>query len=90
MRQILIIGAGRSASLIQYLLRKSDVENSSGIWFVFGISREKKSGHLMHNVALDILIMNKELRISKADIVISMCQLICILRWQEIVLCIKV
>ncbi|MBX9886327.1 MAG: saccharopine dehydrogenase NADP-binding domain-containing protein [Flavobacteriaceae bacterium] len=77
MRQVLIIGAGRSASsLIQYLLSKSDVEK---IQLVIGdlslaLAEKKTNGHI-NATAIALDIFDNEQRataISKADIVISM------------------
>lgn len=77
MRNILIIGAGRSASsLIQYLLQKSDVEN---VHIVIGdlslaLAEKKTNGH-PNATAIALDIFDKKQRseaISKADIVISM------------------
>lgn len=77
MRQILIIGAGRSASsLIQYLLNKSDVEK---IHLVIGdlslaLAEKKTNGHT-NATAIALDIFDNEQRaaaISKADVVISM------------------
>ena len=77
MRQVLIIGAGRSASsLIQYLLSKSDVEM---IHLVIGdlslaLAEKKTNGHI-NATAIALDIFDNEQRaaaISKADIVISM------------------
>jgi saccharopine dehydrogenase-like NADP-dependent oxidoreductase len=77
MRQVLIIGAGRSASsLIQYLLSKSDVEM---IHLVIGdlslALAEKKTNRHINATAIALDIFDNEQRaaaISKADIVISM------------------
>lgn len=77
MRHILIIGAGRSASsLIQYLLRKSDMEK---LHLVIGdlslaLAEKKTKGHPNATaIALDVFDKNqREEAISKADIVISM------------------
>ncbi|MBC5840861.1 saccharopine dehydrogenase NADP-binding domain-containing protein [Flavobacterium sp. F-380] len=77
MRQILIIGAGRSASsLIRYLLKKSDVEK---IQIVIGdlslaLAEKKTDGHANASaIALDIFDNEQRATaISKADIVISM------------------
>jgi saccharopine dehydrogenase-like NADP-dependent oxidoreductase len=77
MRHILIIGAGRSASsLIQYLLRKSEVEK---LHLVIGdlslaLAEKKTSGH-PNATAIALDIFDKSQRgeaISKADIIISM------------------
>lgn len=77
MKQVLIIGAGRSASsLIQYLLSKSDVEM---IHLVIGdlslaLAEKKTNGHI-NATAIALDIFDNEQRataISKADIVISM------------------
>ena len=77
MRQILIIGAGRSASsLIRYLLSKSAVEK---IQLVIGdlslaLAEKKTNGHPNATaIALDIFDNHQRAdAISKADIVISM------------------
>jgi saccharopine dehydrogenase-like NADP-dependent oxidoreductase len=77
MRNILIIGAGRSASsLIQYLLQKSDVEN---VHIVIGdlslaLAEKKTNGHPNASaIALDIFDKKQRSEaIIKADIVISM------------------
>jgi saccharopine dehydrogenase-like NADP-dependent oxidoreductase len=77
MRHILIIGAGRSASsLIQYLLRKSEIEK---LHLVIGdlslaLSEKKTNGHRNATaIALDIFDKNQRGEaINKADIVISM------------------
>jgi saccharopine dehydrogenase-like NADP-dependent oxidoreductase len=77
MRNILIIGAGRSASsLIQYLLNKSDAEN---LHLTIGdLSKElaarKTNNHKNASaIALDIFDANqRQTEIQKADIVISM------------------
>jgi saccharopine dehydrogenase-like NADP-dependent oxidoreductase len=77
MRQILIIGAGRSASsLIQYLLSKSIKEN---LHLVIGdlslaLAKKKTNNH-PNATAIALDIFDKEQReeaINKADIVISM------------------
>ncbi len=77
MRNILIIGAGRSASsLIQYLLQKSDQENLH--LRIADISLElaqKKTNNHKNASAIALDINNSEQRntaIQKADIVISM------------------
>ncbi len=77
MRNILIIGAGRSASsLIQYLLNKSDEErlHVTIADLSLGLAQRKTNGH--HNataIALDIHnIAQRQNEIQKADIVISM------------------
>ena len=77
MRNILIIGAGRSASsLIQYLLKKSDVEN---LHLTIGdlsleLAQRKTNNHKNATaIALDIFNENqRHTEIKKADIVISM------------------
>jgi saccharopine dehydrogenase-like NADP-dependent oxidoreductase len=77
MRHILIIGAGRSASsLIQYLLRKSEIEK---LHLVIGdlslaLAEKKTNGHRNATaIALDIFDKNQRGEaINKADIVISM------------------
>src|SRR6476620_9858635 len=77
MRNILIIGAGRSASsLIQYLLERSDAEN---LHLTIGdlsleLAKRKTNSH-KNATALAFDVFNKEQReieISKADLVISM------------------
>jgi saccharopine dehydrogenase-like NADP-dependent oxidoreductase len=77
MRNILIIGAGRSASsLIRYLLEKSDAEN---LHLTIGdlsleLAKKKTNGHA-NATAIALDIFNEEQRkseIQKADIVISM------------------
>ena len=77
MRNILIIGAGRSASsLIQYLLKKSDVEN---LHLTIGdlaleLAQRKTNNH-PNATAIQLDINNETQRhaeIQKADIVISM------------------
>jgi saccharopine dehydrogenase-like NADP-dependent oxidoreductase len=77
MRHILIIGAGRSASsLIQYLLRKSEIEK---LHLVIGdlslaLAEKKTNGH-RNATAIGLDIFDKNQRgeaINKADIVISM------------------
>ena len=77
MRNILIIGAGRSASsLIRYLLEKSATEN---MHLTIGdlsveLARKKTNGHPNATaIALDIFDENqRKAEIQKADIVISM------------------
>jgi len=77
MRNILIIGAGRSASsLIQYLLHKSDAEN---LHLTIGdlskeLAERKTNNHKNATaIALDIFDANqRQNEIQKADIVISM------------------
>jgi saccharopine dehydrogenase-like NADP-dependent oxidoreductase len=77
MRNILIIGAGRSASsLIRYLLEKSDAEN---LHVTIGdlsaeLARKKTNGHPNATaIALDIFNeAQRKAEIAKADIVISM------------------
>lgn len=77
MRNILIIGAGRSASsLIQYLLAKSDVEN---LHLTIGdlskeLAQRKTNNHKNATaIALDIFdAAQRQDQIQKADIVISM------------------
>ncbi len=77
MREILIIGAGRSASsLIQYLLNKSDEEN---LHLVIGdLSLESAKNKINNHpnataIALDVFDENQRKNaIQKADIVISM------------------
>ncbi len=77
MRNILIIGAGRSASsLIQYLLKKSDAEQ---LHLTIGdlsvdLARRKTNNHKNATaIALDIFDANqRQTEIQKADIVISM------------------
>lgn len=77
MRNILIIGAGRSASsLIKYLLEKSDAEN---LHLVIGdlsveLAQKKTDGHKNATaIALDIFNeTQRKAEIQKADIVISM------------------
>jgi len=77
MRNILIIGAGRSASsLIQYLLERSDAEN---LHLTIGdlsleLAKRKTNSH-KNATALAFDVFNKEQReieISEADLVISM------------------
>jgi saccharopine dehydrogenase-like NADP-dependent oxidoreductase len=77
MRHILIIGAGRSASsLIQYLLRKSEIEK---LHLVIGdlslaLAEKKTNGH-RNATAIGLDIFDKNQRgeaINKVDIVISM------------------
>jgi saccharopine dehydrogenase-like NADP-dependent oxidoreductase len=77
MRNILIIGAGRSASsLIQYLLNKSDAEN---LHLTIGDLSKELAARKTNNhknataIALDIFDANqRQTEIQKADIVISM------------------
>lgn len=77
MRNILIIGAGRSASsLIQYLLNKSEVEH---LHLTIGdlskeLAQRKTNNHKNATaIALDIFDANqRQTQIQKADIVISM------------------
>ena len=77
MRNILIIGAGRSASsLIQYLLQHSDTEN---LHLTIGdlslaLAQRKTNGHKNATaIALDIFeAQQRKTEIEKADIVISM------------------
>lgn len=77
MRNILIVGAGRSASsLIQYLLNKSEVEN---LHLTIGdlskeLAQRKTNNHKNATaIALDIFDANqRQTQIQKADIVISM------------------
>lgn len=77
MRQILIIGAGRSASsLIQYLLNKSNEEN---LYLTIGdlsmeLAQRKTNNHPNATaIALDINnAVQRQAEIQKADIVISM------------------
>jgi saccharopine dehydrogenase-like NADP-dependent oxidoreductase len=77
MRNILIIGAGRSASsLIQYLLNKSEAEN---LHLTIGdlskeLAQRKTNNHNNATaIALDIFDANqRQTEIQKADIVISM------------------
>ena len=77
MRNILIIGAGRSASsLIQYLLNKSEVEN---LHLTIGdlskeLAQRKTNNHKNATaIALDIFdAKQRQTEIQKADIVISM------------------
>ena len=77
MRNILIIGAGRSASsLIQYLLNKSDAEN---LHLTIGDLSKELAARKTNNhknataIALDIFDANqRQSEIQKADIVISM------------------
>ena len=77
MRNILIIGAGKSAStLIQYLLNKSDAEN---LHLTIGdlslaVAQQKTNFH-KNSTAIELNIFNETQRkteIQKADIVISM------------------
>lgn len=77
MRNILIIGAGRSASsLIQYLLNKSQEENLQ--LTIADLSLEmaqKKTQNHPHAVAIELNIQNindRQREIKKADLVISM------------------
>lgn len=77
MRNILIIGAGRSASaLIQYLLNRSETENLQ--LTIADISLElaqKKTGNHPKAIAIALDINNRDQRqqeIQKADLVISM------------------
>ena len=77
MRNILIIGAGRSASsLIQYLLNKSDEERlhvTIGDLSLELAQHKTKSHHNATAIALDILdTAQRQSEIEKADIVISM------------------
>ncbi|MFY7731031.1 MAG: saccharopine dehydrogenase family protein [Flavobacterium sp.] len=77
MRNLLIIGAGRSAtSLIDYLLEKSDTEN---LHITIGdlsaeLAKQKTKGHHnAHAIAFDIFNeAQRHEEIQKADIVISM------------------
>lgn len=77
MRNILIIGAGRSASsLIQYLLNKSDAEN---LHLTIGDLSKELAARKTNNhknataIALDIFdTTQRQTEIQKADIVISM------------------
>lgn len=77
MRNILIIGAGKSAStLIQYLLSKSDAEN---LFLTIGdlslsLAQKKTNNHKnVAAIALNIFDANqRQTAIQKADIVISM------------------
>ncbi|MEZ7516419.1 saccharopine dehydrogenase family protein [Flavobacterium frigidarium] len=77
MRQILIIGAGRSASsLIQYLLGKSDSEQLKIVIadLSLELAQKKTSKHPnAQAIALDIFVdSQRKAAIEKADIVISM------------------
>ena len=77
MRQILIIGAGRSASsLIQYLLGKSDSEQLKIVIADLSLELAQKKTNKHPNaqaIALDIFDNSqREAAIEKADIVISM------------------
>lgn len=77
MRNILIIGAGRSASsLIQYLLAKSDAENLHLIIGDLSLElAQRKTNHHPNATAIQLDITNEVQRheqIGKADIVISM------------------
>ena len=77
MRQILIIGAGRSASsLIQYLLNKSEKENLHLIIgdIALDLAQKKTNNHPNATaIALDIFNANQRKEaIQKSDIVISM------------------
>jgi saccharopine dehydrogenase-like NADP-dependent oxidoreductase len=77
MRNILIIGAGRSASsLIQYLLKKSDKENLHLTIADLSLELAQKKTNNHKNataIALDIFDENqRKPQIQKADIVISM------------------
>jgi len=77
MRNILIIGAGRSASsLIQYLLNKSDEERlhvTIGDLSLELAQRKTKNHHNATAIALDIFdTAQRQSEIQKADIVISM------------------
>ena len=77
MRNILIIGAGKSAStLIQYLLNKSDVENLhlTIADLSLALAQKKTNNHKNATpIALDIFDNNqRKTQIEKADIVISM------------------
>lgn len=77
MRNILIIGAGRSASsLIQYLLNKSDAENLRLTIADLSLELAAKKTHGHANataIALDIFNADeRKAAIQKADIVISM------------------
>ena len=77
MRNVLIIGAGRSASsLIKYLLDKSEIEN---LHLTIGdlslaLAQKKTNNHKNATaIALDIFDANqRKIEIEKADIVISM------------------
>jgi saccharopine dehydrogenase-like NADP-dependent oxidoreductase len=70
MRQILIIGAGRSASsLIQYLLDKSE-KRSCTIGFIIGFKTNDHKNTTA--IALDIYDNEQRKAIENADIVISM------------------
>ena len=77
MRNILIIGAGKSAStLIQYLLNKSDVENLhlTIADLSLALAQKKTNNHKNATpIAIDIFDNNqRKTQIEKADIVISM------------------
>lgn len=77
MRQILIIGAGRSASsLIQYLLGKSDSEQLKIVIADLSLELAQKKTNKHPNaqaIALDIFVdSQRKAAIEKADIVISM------------------
>ena len=77
MRNILIIGAGRSASsLIKYLLDKSDQENLHLIIgdLLLPLAQQKTNNHKNASaIALDIFDeIQRKTQIQKADIVISM------------------
>ena len=77
MRNILIIGAGKSAStLIQYLLNKSDVENLHLIIGDLSLAlAQRKTNFHKNATAIELNIFNETQRkteIQKADIVISM------------------
>ena len=77
MRNILIIGAGRSASsLIKYLLRKSTQENLNVTLADLSIELARRKTYNHPNaipIALDINnVEQRQAEIQKADIVISM------------------
>ncbi len=77
MRNVLIIGAGRSASsLIKYLLDKSETENlhlTIGDLSLELAQRKTKNHKNATAIALDIFEANqRQTEIQKADIVISM------------------
>ena len=77
MRNILIIGAGKSAStLIQYLLNKSDCENLHLIIGDLSLAlAQRKTNFHKNATAIELNIFNETQRkteIQKADIVISM------------------
>lgn len=77
MRNILIIGAGKSAStLIQYLLNKSDAENLHLIIGDLSLAlAQRKTNFHKNATAIELNIFNETQRkteIQKADIVISM------------------